>query len=141
VNADATSAFEGLWNHNIAYCGDMLEAMPRECGAAFDVGCGDGLLCRAKAPRARQVIGIDPDHASIDAARTRSAGSENVDYVEGDFLGAAFAPASFDFIAAVASLHHMPLDDAFMASSRRCCCRSRTSRCRTCSASSRYAVR
>ncbi|MEO6629839.1 MAG: class I SAM-dependent methyltransferase [Aquihabitans sp.] len=112
MNPSAAPAFEGLWNHNIAYLGDLLGVMPPRCGTALDIGCGDGLLCRAMSQRTRQVVGLDPDFASIKAAREHSPELANVTYIEGDFRTEQFDPGTFDFITAVASLHHMPLEEA-----------------------------
>lgn len=112
MDPDPAPSFDGLWNHNIAYCGDLLDATPPRCDSALDIGCGDGLLARAIAQRADHVVGIDPDHASIQAAREYSTAGGNVSYVEGDFLTAPFEAESLYFITAVASLHHMPLADA-----------------------------
>ena len=30
------------WNHNVHYQPVILDAVPEGCGAAVDVGCGDG---------------------------------------------------------------------------------------------------
>ena len=109
---DDRSDLDGLWNHNTAYFTDLLEAMPKRCRAALDIGCGDGLLARAMIDRTQSVTGIDSDHASISEARRLSADHDNIDVVEGDFLTAALDEESFDFISAVASLHHMAPDEA-----------------------------
>ena len=103
---------DGHWNHNTAYFDDVIDAMPNECGTALDIGCGDGLLARVMAQHAQQVIGIDPDDRSIAEARELSADHDNIDFIEGDFLAADLEEDTFDFIAAVASLHHMPADEA-----------------------------
>jgi hypothetical protein len=34
----------GYWNHNVHYQPVILRAVPPGCGAALEVGCGDGLL-------------------------------------------------------------------------------------------------
>lgn len=43
------------WNHNTHYHRLVLDAMPDPCEAALDVGCGEGLLARRLATRARRV--------------------------------------------------------------------------------------
>lgn len=92
------------WNHNLHYHPLVLDAMPAHCERALDVGCGEGTLARKLRSRAPHVTGIDADRASIDLARTHD---DDIDYVLGDFLIHPFEPASFDFIACVAALHHM----------------------------------
>lgn len=49
---------------------------------------------------------IETAHRSLEAARGRGPAAAP-SYVHGDFLSWRFAPASFDFIACVAALHHM----------------------------------
>jgi 2-polyprenyl-3-methyl-5-hydroxy-6-metoxy-1,4-benzoquinol methylase len=101
-------AFGGRWNHNIAYYAELLAAMPEPCLAALDVGCGDGLLVRAMATQAAHVTGVDRDAASIEDARELSIDTPHIDYVEGDALTVPL-DGGYDFVSAVASLHHMPL--------------------------------
>jgi hypothetical protein len=38
-------------NHNVHYQPVILRAVPPDCGAALEVGCGDGLLARRLAER------------------------------------------------------------------------------------------
>jgi SAM-dependent methyltransferase len=97
------------WNHNIHYHRLVKRAMPSGCTSALDVGCGDGTLVRALAPRCGHVTGIDPHQPSLTEAGAESDGLENVSYLRGDFLTYPFPEGSFDFITAIASGHHMPL--------------------------------
>lgn len=48
----------------------------------------------------------------IERARGRLAHSPNADVVHGDFLAHDFGAARFDFVVAVATLHHMELEPA-----------------------------
>jgi 2-polyprenyl-3-methyl-5-hydroxy-6-metoxy-1,4-benzoquinol methylase len=48
------------WNHNTHYHDIVLRNVPRGCGEALDVGCGDGLLARRLAPRAAHVTCAAP---------------------------------------------------------------------------------
>ena len=82
--------------------------MPSSCDRALDVGCGDGVLTQKLASRAHHVIGIDSSLDMIALAR-KAVLVENVDFIEGDFLNAPLHAQSFDFIVAVAVIHHMPL--------------------------------
>ncbi|MDX2682616.1 class I SAM-dependent methyltransferase [Streptomyces sp. NY05-11A] len=54
----------------------------------MDVGCGDGLLARKLAGRAKHVTGIDMSPDMIARARAFAAGDPRLTFVEGDFLAA-----------------------------------------------------
>ena len=97
------------WNHNIAYHRLVLAAMPGGCERALDVGCGDGLLTRKLALRCGASTGIDVDPAMAAAARASTAVPSNVEFLAGDVMAHPFSAASFNFITAVATLHHLSL--------------------------------
>ncbi|MFK0157879.1 class I SAM-dependent methyltransferase [Streptomyces sp. NPDC090499] len=102
---------EEYWNHNVHYHPVVLDAVPDGCRAALDVGCGDGLLAAKLATRAESVTGVDRSAEMIRLAQKRDAG--NVTFVEGDYLdGAALDEEGYDFVSAVAVIHHAPFDDA-----------------------------
>lgn len=94
------------WNHNIHYHPLLLAAVPSHARGALDVGCGEGMLARRLAGLVPRVVGIDRDLTSIEGARA-TAGSDGIEFVLGDFLTHPFEPRSFDFIASVATLHHL----------------------------------
>jgi SAM-dependent methyltransferase len=100
-------AVPDYWNHNVHYLPLILAAVPEGCGAALDVGCGDGLLTRRLTPLCREVTGIDRDAAMIRLARQRSRDYPHVSYVEQDFLTEPYGPGSFDFICSMTAVHHM----------------------------------
>lgn len=102
----------GYWNHNVAYHRVVLDAVPAGCGAALDIGCGDGLLVRKLAERARQVTGLDRSALMIENARRLSAATDNVSFAEADFLSADLPAGEYDFVCAVASVHHMDFTEA-----------------------------
>jgi len=81
--------------------------MPVPCESALDAGCGDGVLTSKLGARARLVTGIDISTAMIAIAQAGAA-PKNVTFVQGDVLSYPLPPGQFDFIAAVAVLHHMP---------------------------------
>jgi 2-polyprenyl-3-methyl-5-hydroxy-6-metoxy-1,4-benzoquinol methylase len=97
---------ERRWNHNIHYLPVLLAALPQRCERALDVGCGEGTLTRELRRRVARVTGIDRDPALI-ALADAASGAGEIEYVCADFMTHAFEPASFDFIASVAALHHM----------------------------------
>lgn len=98
------------WNHNVHYHDWVLQQAPPSCTRALDVGCGDGILTEKLANRCREAFGIDQSSEMIALAKRRLAGRDNVRLLQGDFLDYPFAAGSFDFIVAVAAIHHMPLD-------------------------------
>jgi SAM-dependent methyltransferase len=100
------------WNHNLHYHDLVLRSVPAGCKTALEVGCGTGLLARKLATRSERVIGIDLDRAALSHARSLADPQSRIEFVEADAMTYPFAPASFDFIAAVAALHHLPLRPA-----------------------------
>ena len=105
------------WNHNVHYQPVILNAVPDGCGAALEVGCGDGLLARRLAARAAEVTAIDADARMIELARQRTSAS-HVRFVHADFLACPIEAASFDFACANTVLHHMDFRTALKAMAR-----------------------
>ena len=106
----------GYWNHNVHYQPVILAAVPPGCGPALDVGCGDGMLACRLADRCAEVTGIDRDPRMIALARARADGRAR--FIEADFLTCPFEAASFDFVCANTSLHHMDFTAALTAMAR-----------------------
>lgn len=108
------------WNHNVAHHSMVLKALPPRCQSALDVGCGDGMLVAKLAGRVEQVVGIDASPEMIAKARQR-IDDIRVKFIEGDVLDAARTGAlrsgSFDFVCAIAVLHHMDFADGLTAMS------------------------
>jgi ubiquinone/menaquinone biosynthesis C-methylase UbiE len=106
------------WNHNVHYQPVILGAVPPGRGPALDVGCGDGMLACRLAERCAEVTGIDRDQRMIALARSRAADQARVSFIEADFLTYPFKAASFDFVCANTSLHHMDFAAALTAMAR-----------------------
>jgi SAM-dependent methyltransferase len=104
----------GPWNHNIHYHDIVLRLVPAGCQRALDVGCGTGLLARRLANVSESVVGIDADPEALSNARSFANHDSRIQFVEGDVMTYPFPAASFDFIAAVATLHHLPLGPALV---------------------------
>lgn len=99
------------WNHNVHYHPLVLDAVPDGCREALDVGCGDGLLARKLAGKAASVTGVDRSTEMIRQARAAASG--NITFLEADYLdGTALPEGTYDFISAVAVVHHAPFEDA-----------------------------
>jgi 2-polyprenyl-3-methyl-5-hydroxy-6-metoxy-1,4-benzoquinol methylase len=99
---------DGRWNHNIHYHGVLLDALPAGAERALDVGCGEGIFARALRRRVPHVTAIDVAASAVELARRQDPRGE-VDYRVGDFLHTPLPPASYDFVACVTALHHMPV--------------------------------
>jgi len=108
----------GYWNHNVHYQSVILGAVPPGCGPALDVGCGDGLLAGRLAEHCAEVTGIDRDRRMIALARSQIGDRTRVRFIEADFLAHDFPQASFDFVCANTSLHHMDFAAALGALAR-----------------------
>ena len=110
----------GYWNHNVHYQPVILRAVPPGCGAALEVGCGDGLLASRLVERCAEVTAIDRDPRMTALARSRAeaAGPGRMTVVEADYLAYPVADASLDFACANTSLHHMDFAAALTAMAR-----------------------
>lgn len=85
--------------------GVLLRALPPRCTRALDVGCGHAQFARALTTRVLHVDAIDRVDLGVPAAA-------RLRFVHADFMAHAFEPESYDFISAIASLHHLPFADA-----------------------------
>ena len=105
-------AMSAAWNHNIHYHDLVLRSVPPGCRRALDVGCGLGLLARQLAHRCQEVVGIDNNRGVLSRAKAGGESEPRITFVESDVMTHQFPDSSFDFIAAVATLHHLPLRPA-----------------------------
>lgn len=98
------------WNHNIHYHRRILDVVPAGAQTALDVGTGDGLLASELRERVPHVTGLDLDVTVLDSARGRGT---DVTWVQGDVMTVPLPTASFDVVASIATIHHLPdLDEA-----------------------------
>ena len=58
------------------------------------------------------MIAIDADHDTLERAKIATTAGTRMTFVEGDVMTYPFCENTFDFIAAVATLHHLPLGPA-----------------------------
>jgi SAM-dependent methyltransferase len=100
------------FNHNYAYHRYLLRQVPPGCGRALDAGCGAGLFARRLARHARSVDAIDRAPEVIAAARALSADTPGIRYIEADLTGYDLGNGRYDYIACIATIHHMPFDQA-----------------------------
>jgi SAM-dependent methyltransferase len=103
--------------NTVRYHRVLLDAVPRPCRRALDVGCGLGAFARHLAPLAECVDAIDRDVDVIGRARAAAAAVPNITFTCADAMTAPIE-AGYDFICALASLHHLPLDTALVRLAR-----------------------
>lgn len=102
------------WDHNNHYHSYLLKHAPLICAAALDIGCGSGTFARLLAQRSQQVVGIDLSSEMLHVASERSVDYPQITYQQADFLSWDVPNESFDCIASIATLHHLPLDVALV---------------------------
>jgi magnesium-protoporphyrin O-methyltransferase len=91
----------------------LLNWLPEDLGGAtlLDAGCGTGALAVAAAERGARVTAVDVSPTLLDVAKQRTPDSllDRIDYRAGDMLDTDRGP--FDFVVAMDSLIHYPLND------------------------------
>jgi 2-polyprenyl-3-methyl-5-hydroxy-6-metoxy-1,4-benzoquinol methylase len=99
------------WNHNTHYHDRLLNAVPRPCARALDIGCGRGGFSRKLAHVAGAVDAIDVNANAVAHAEVENAGITNLRFIQRDFLTWETSER-YDAITMIATLHHMPFDAA-----------------------------
>jgi 2-polyprenyl-3-methyl-5-hydroxy-6-metoxy-1,4-benzoquinol methylase len=102
------------WNHNTHYHGIVTSAIPSDCRRALDVGCGRGALAQKLARHCDEVVAIDVDHECLARAKATPGVAHNIAFLRGDVLTQLLPENNFDFVVAVATLHHLPLRSALL---------------------------
>ena len=97
------------WDHNRELHAYLLAQLPARCEAALEIGCGTGAFSRRLAARAERVLALDLSPNMIRVARERSAAFPQIEYRVADALSEPLAAESFDCIASIATLHHLPI--------------------------------
>lgn len=90
-------------------------AAPLVAGArTLDVACGSGYGSALLAAQAARVIGLDLSPAAIAHARSRYAGTPNVEFIAGDCKRLPLAAASVDAVVSFETLEHIHGQEAFV---------------------------
>jgi SAM-dependent methyltransferase len=100
--------------HNSLYHSFLLRQLAPNCHAALEVGCGKGEFSRRLAARSDRVLALDLSPEMIRIARAHSAHLTNIEFQIADVMSHDLPPESFDCIATIATLHHLPLREALM---------------------------
>jgi ubiquinone/menaquinone biosynthesis C-methylase UbiE len=100
--------------HNEHYHEFLLRHLPAHCQRALDIGCGTGTFARRLAERSQHVTAIDLSPEMIRLAQERSAKFTNIDFQLADINEVPLSPESFDCIASIATLHHLPFAEILL---------------------------
>ncbi|MFH8517027.1 class I SAM-dependent methyltransferase [Streptomyces gelaticus] len=101
------------FDHNDHYHRLLLRHVPRNCGAALDVGCGTGRFARRLAGLGIEVDAIDPSADAVAEAHALSesaGGARSPRFRQADVTDVELAKGHYDFISCLASIHHMSFD-------------------------------
>lgn len=100
--------------HNDHYHNFLLRHLPSNCHDVLEIGCGTGAFARRLAERSQQVLALDLSPEMIRIARERSAQFSNIEFQLADVRDSPFHIGSFDCIASIATLHHLPFPEMLL---------------------------
>ena len=100
------------WGHNGLYHDFLARHVPVRCREALDIGCGTGSFSRLLAKSSERVLALDLSPNMVALARERSAQFPNITFEVADVLTRELPAESFDCIATIATLHHLPVGEA-----------------------------
>ena len=99
--------------HNHHYSEFLLRHLQSNCQAALEIGCGKGEFSRRLAERSTRVLALDLSPEMIRIARENSPPESHIDFQLADVMTYDLPAESFDCIASIATLHHLPLPEIF----------------------------
>ena len=99
--------------HNHHYSQFLLRHLQSNCQAALEIGCGKGEFSRQLARRSARVLALDLSPEMIRIARENAPTESNIDFQLADVMTYDLPAESFDCIASIATLHHLPLPEIF----------------------------
>jgi ubiquinone/menaquinone biosynthesis C-methylase UbiE len=107
--APAYEAYMGRWSRPVAQEFVRWLAMPAR-RRWLDVGCGTGALTQTvvEVGEARSVVGVDPSPAFVQHARSRSFGTAEVQFLQGDALALPVGSVDFDVVVSGLVLNFVP---------------------------------
>ena len=113
TNPDPFGAIDPRYRYPARKYATLLSFLPaRHYRHVLELGCGVGALCRALAPYAETVTGIDIAATAVQHATDVSRNHQNVAYVTGDVRSFDAAGRQYDLIIIADVLYYaMPLDD------------------------------
>ena len=99
---------------NDYYQNFLLRQLSVDCQAALEIGCGKGEFSRRLAETSERVLALDLSPEMIRIARERSAHLANIEFQIADVMSYDLPLESFDCIASIATLHHLPLREVLL---------------------------
>ncbi|HET6670521.1 MAG TPA: class I SAM-dependent methyltransferase [Pyrinomonadaceae bacterium] len=109
----ALASTDGATN-NEHYHNFLLRQLPPHCASSLDIGCGTGSFARRLAERSEKVLALDLSPEMIRIARERSVQFSNVDFQLANVLDMPLDVESFDCIATIATIHHLPFAEMLL---------------------------
>jgi ubiquinone/menaquinone biosynthesis C-methylase UbiE len=100
--------------HNDHYHNFLIRHLPPNCHDALEIGCGTGGFARRLAERSERVLALDLSPEMIRIARERSAQFPNIEFQLADISVRPLPVESFDCIATIATLHHVPIEETLL---------------------------
>jgi SAM-dependent methyltransferase len=94
--------------HNDHYHNFLLRHLPSSCRNVLEIGCGMGGFARRLAQRSERVLALDLSPEMIRIAHEHSAKFPNIEFELADVFSRPLLVESFDCIASIATLHHLP---------------------------------
>lgn len=92
----------------------LLRHFPLNCRNALEIGCGTGTFARLLAQRSQNVLALDLSPEMIRIARECSTKFPNIKFELGDVRERVLPGESFDCIATIATLHHLPFREILL---------------------------
>jgi SAM-dependent methyltransferase len=99
---------------NSHYHNFLLRRLPGDCHAVLEIGCGKGEFSRRLAATSEHVLALDLSPEMIRIARAQSTHLPNIDFQIADVITHDLPAESFDCIASLATLHHLPLREILL---------------------------
>lgn len=100
--------------HNDHYHNLLLRHFPSNSHDVLEIGCGTGGFARQLAQRSERVLALDVSPEMIRIARHRSVQFPNIEFELADVLDRPLPVDSFDCIASIATLHHLPFPEMLL---------------------------
>jgi ubiquinone/menaquinone biosynthesis C-methylase UbiE len=100
--------------HNDHYHNFLLRHLPSNCHNVLEIGCGTGAFAKQLAQRSEHVLALDLSPEMIRIAREQSAQFPNIDFQLADIRDLPLEDNSFDCIASIATLHHVPITETLL---------------------------
>jgi len=100
--------------HNDHYHNFLLRHLPSNCHDVLEIGCGAGTFARRLAERSDHVLALDLSPEMIRIAREQSAQFPNIEFELGDVRDRSLPVESFDVVASIATLHHLPFPEILL---------------------------